>query len=357
MPPPTPPKDTKWDDPFELTTDEPEYYIHEIPEREIKTRKQRGRKGMDGLFEIVSSKMARDVTRKGSWMSQNPFDMWNAKDIERNFGKQRYWGRMEDYDNDGLPYEFVVRRGEAPNAPVIAVNGYTTKKSDYPWRYQFYDAYPTKEDRKDKNMKDFIYEQYDPVYGPDNMTVERYSKKDPRTDILTTRVKAHKGYTYPVPVNKTPYQAFSSLIVHELINEIILSDYAGNDKDVAKEIRKEIGAKSGKGLGFASVMCSIIFQSYVAGPIFEHLTKSGLMKQYIENYINGKRKNNPSFDYEPTKDREEDQKFTSWLKSKKEYKETAKNLTATYISRDKIEAVKAALRPEIKRRLDAIRAL
>ena len=90
LPPPTPPKDTKWDDPFELTTDEPEYYIHEIPEREIKTRKQRGRKGMDGLFEIVSSKMARDVTRKGPWMSQNPFDMWNAKDIERNYGKQRY---------------------------------------------------------------------------------------------------------------------------------------------------------------------------------------------------------------------------------------------------------------------------
>ncbi len=78
------------------------------------------------------------------------------------------------------------------------------------------------------------------------------------------------------------------------------------------------------------------------------------MKNYVERYIAGKRKNNPSFDFVPNSNREEDVKFTNWLVARKEYKETAKQLTATYVSVDKIDAFKESIKPEIKKMLDSL---
>ena len=311
----------KWDDEFEPIDETGIGYVSEIPERAIKPRKIRGRRGMDGLFALVSSKNARDVARKGDWMAPAPFRMWNDKDIKRNKGKQRYWGQFEDYDNDGLPIEFVVRRGK-PDGPVVGVNGYTTKASDYPWRSEYYDAYPTKQARKETSFDEFLMNKYGPVYKDDNMTVDSW-RIDPETDRRTVMIKKHGGYTYPVPKERSPYQAFSSLLVYPVIGDIILNDFAKGDEERAKAIRKTIAANSGKGPGFASVLCSELYYTYVLHGIYELLRSNHLMEQYQQAYIETKKRNNPKFTYDP-KNIDDEAKFTAWLHARKEFKDAAK---------------------------------
>ena len=347
------PSEKHWDDEFEAIDETGITYADRIPEREIKARKIRGRRGMDGLFELVSSKNARDVARKADWTAMAPFKIWNDKDMKRNKGKQRYWGALEDYDKDGLPIEFVVRRGK-PDGPVVGVNGYTTKASDYPWRYEYYDAYPTKEARKATSFDEFMMKKYGPVYAKDNMTVESWTI-DPEVDRRTQMIKKHTGYTYPVPGARSPYQAFSSLLVYPAISEIILNDLAGGDEDNAKAIRKKIAANSGKGPGFGSVLCSELYYTYILHGIYELLNKNGLMTQYQQAFVETKKRNNPKFTYDPSN--EEDQnKFTSWLHSRKEFKEAAKARTAKFVSADVIDSVKADIKAKIKPRLQMLAA-
>ena len=340
-----------WEDEFDPIDGPEATYAPEIPEPEVKVRKARGRRGMDGLFDLVSSKNARDVTRKADWIADTPFQQWNEKDMKRNNGKQRYWGRLEDYDNDGMPIEYVIRRGKA-DGPVIAVNGYTTKKSDYPWKYEYYDKYPTQDDRKETKFGDFMTAKYGPKYGNDNMTVESYVL-DPETDRKTQRIKKNGGYTYPVPVNRTPYQAFSSLVVHPVINSIIKDDIAKGNEEMAKEIRKKISLNSGKGPGFASVFCSMIYEIFISKPITELLTNNGMMKQYIDMYIQMKKRSNPKFTFDAN-NKDDGDKFTTWVYARKEFKEAAKLRTKAFISVDKIDATKGTVKKIIAPRIQSL---
>lgn len=347
---PAPPQKA-WDDDFEQIDESGITYADAIPEREIKARKVRGRRGMDGLFELVSSKNARDVARKGDWMAPAPFRMWNDKDIKRNKGKQRFWGQFEDYDNDGLPIEFVVRRGK-PDGPVVGVNGYTTKASDYPWRAEYYDAYPTKEARKETSFDKFMFDKYGPVYKDDNMTVDSW-RIDPETDRRTVAIKKHGGYTYPVPKERSPYQAFTTILVYPVIDDIIFNDFAGKDEDKAKAIRKAIALNSGKGPGFASVLCSELYYTYVLHGIYELLKSNGLMSQYQSAYIEQKKRTNPRFTYNPS-DPDDDEKFTAWLRSRKEFKEAAKARTAKFVNTSVVKNIRADIKAKIKPRLQML---
>ena len=84
----------------------------------------RGRYGIKEIAQIVGSKNYRDIKRSGNFMP-GQFEIWNAKETG---GNNQYWGNYQDVDGDGLAHEFVVRRGDE-NGPMIAVNGYTTKRS------------------------------------------------------------------------------------------------------------------------------------------------------------------------------------------------------------------------------------
>ena len=344
----------KWSVKFGAVPEEDIQYVDRIPEREFKERKIRGRRGMDGLFELVSSKNARDVTRKADWIATVPFERWNAEDKKRNKGKQRYWGQLEDYDKDGLPIEFVVRKGK-PDGPIVGVNGYTTKASDYPWRYEYYDTYPTKEARKDVSFDQFMLDKYGPEYGDDNMTVTSWSI-DPEKDRRTQMIKKHKGYTYPVPGERSPYTAFTKLIVYPVIKDIILNDFAEGNEEESKTIRKQIAFNSGKGPGFASVLCSELYYTYVLHGIYDLLEKNGMMAQYIAAYNEIKKHNNPKFvTFDPKKATDEAKsKFTNWLHSRKEFKEAAKLRTAKFVSKDAIEAIMAEIKAKIKPRLEML---
>ena len=125
---------------------------------------------IEALLNVVGSKNARDITRKNHFMSKAAFDEWNAKQPE---GK--YWGDYRDVDDDGTD-EFVVR-GKNEDGPLVAINGYTTKKSDWAVRRDYYEAYPKIGTRPTGGIGAFakaLYgEEYDDYGYPTDAYLER----------------------------------------------------------------------------------------------------------------------------------------------------------------------------------------
>ena len=80
-----------------------------------------------------------------------------------------------------------------------------------------------------------------------------------------------------------------------------------------------------------------LYYTYILHGIYELLNKNGLMTQYQQAFVETKKRNNPKFTYDPSN--EDDQnKFTSWLHSRKEFKEAAKARTAKFVSADVIDS-------------------
>lgn len=131
------------------------------------------------LAQVVGDKNARDIRRRGHFMSPKAFEKWQ----EKYDPKKRYWADAMNLDNYGDP-EFVVgkyktKRGakgkveivtDAEGNPIkgdyVAVNGWTTARSDYPLRKEYYENFPTHEERKENKYKPWIRSKY---IIPDNL--------------------------------------------------------------------------------------------------------------------------------------------------------------------------------------------
>lgn len=109
---------------------------------------------------VVGSRANRDIYIKNAWQAPASFKAWQEKDPIHRAG---YKTLEKDVDGDDIP-EFLVTK----NDRTIAVNGYTTRRSEYPYRRDYYETYPTKEDRKDHKMNEY-WQQYDPELNADNL--------------------------------------------------------------------------------------------------------------------------------------------------------------------------------------------
>ena len=146
-----PPSPLRRDQDSDDFSDMPEYIP---PIKTVHRRGPRGRDAINEIAQIVGSKRFRDIKRSGNFMP-GQFDIWNAKETG---GNNQYWGGYQDVDGDGLAHEFVVRR-EKETGPMVAVNGYTTKRSDWAARKTFYENNPSREDRKGKTVKTYMRDE------------------------------------------------------------------------------------------------------------------------------------------------------------------------------------------------------
>ena len=174
--------------------------------------------GMDQLANIVLN-MQRDFKRVA-----NALSVQGAQEIvdkhNENSPNAPWTVHNDDVNNDGIP-DIIIRN--ANNNPII-VNGWTTKGSDYPARYKYYEANPTKEQRKanpyPKYKRDDLYQiQYD-MTNPD---VHR------RGNVLRYNQQAfpENWNVDKYNVNKNPgkrlsaYQRFQQLIIKHCMNVVI----------------------------------------------------------------------------------------------------------------------------------------
>ena len=153
---------------------------------------------IDALLSVVGSKRARDIVRKNRFMSKAAFDEWNKSSTG---GRGKYWGDYVDIDEDGM-HEFVVRRG-GEDGRLVAVNGYTTKASDWAVRKPYYDQYPKIGERPKDGLRGFVkrelFKEEVDEYG---YPTEAYAKR------IADFHQMYPKYALRVSGNVSPYNLF-----------------------------------------------------------------------------------------------------------------------------------------------------
>ena len=117
-------------------------------------RKFRKRGQLDAIWDIVGSKHNRSIYRDNDFMSEGALKILNGK--RKANGQKVYTGKWELHDGDSIP-EFVVYDA---HGNIVAVNGYTTKKSDWDIRNKYFTQYPSRDARKKNKYGDFIQDYY-----------------------------------------------------------------------------------------------------------------------------------------------------------------------------------------------------
>ena len=267
-----------------------------------------------GLSGIVGSKAHLDIVRQNHFMP-GQFNEWNAKETG---GNNKYWGGDQDIDGDEID-EFVVRRG-GEHGPMIAVNGYTTKQSDWLPRKMFYEAYPNRKDRKGKSVKSYMRDEYfKPKYGENHMDVTSFDDRD--------NIQQYEDlYHLYVPKSKGPYKALGDDLVFPTIKTVI-GEIARANNTTNKDIRNRLAVKLGNSMFETSILADVYYDN-VKFPIlkklgdtvhafkddFEKLRKQTKGPQYSVNLEDN---NSPEY-----KD------FERWLFSKADIKKAVK----TYVT-------------------------
>lgn len=180
--------------------------------------------GMNNLEKIVL-KLCRDVERVKNAISPS-----GAEEIVKNHNKKSSsnakWSllkvnpqgpatlaNMPDVNKDGVP-DVIIKN--AKGYPVY-INGYTTKRSNYPETLAYYDAYPTRASRKGKSKAKFLRDE---LYN-----IEYLNEDDDTSNIGMQRAKNIPDWYNPVFASKkykmtdltktklNPFRRFQTYIV------------------------------------------------------------------------------------------------------------------------------------------------
>lgn len=239
--------------------------------------KLRGRVGVEELAQIVGSRNYRDVKRSANFMP-GQFELWNKNE---KGGNGKYWGGYQDVDDDGIN-EFVVRRGEDNTGPMIAVNGYTTKRSDWGARELYYQDNPTKALRSENGpLKKYMHKFYGPTYDKKTGKITEWGIK-PGSDEDPLHNKMYDRYIKYTPKNLSPYQAFQKYVVTPA-----LDSYLSRNSKTREEFFAEYG------VGGLSQITSNVYQRLVKDVIFASLGDD--LKEIAKVYIANRQVNDPTY--------------------------------------------------------------
>ena len=197
---------------------------HPIPRR-VKPKKQPYGAEMDRIAPAVLSGK-QDIRRINNAQSLVGAQRW----VDKHGFSDIYHVTGDDEDGDGIA-DVIVRERET-NRPII-VNGYTTVDSTYPYRYKYYSAYPTEDERKEygKGFKGFVNDMYNPEY--DERGVRLLRNRNEQGAQFAAAVE-HAGYTKVLqPHNKTVFQVFTSKIINPIykgFKSVNNGTYPGNKK-------------------------------------------------------------------------------------------------------------------------------
>ena len=158
------------------------------------------------LVPIVGSANRRHVYRKNAFKNKFAFNEWQNDIRKEDPHDPRLNLTGEDMlvDGDDIP-EFVVKRGNR----VVAVNGYSTKKSDYPIEYKYYEANPSKSQRETMPMKHWLMTHYKDNF---HLNPDTGLPSDEYYEWRTKEIKTHKD-DRRIPM-LTPSNIFKNVFVY-----------------------------------------------------------------------------------------------------------------------------------------------
>ena len=250
--------------------------------------RSRAKIGMHELANIVLN-LQRDFKRVS-----NALSVQGARDIvNRHNEKSPHapWNvTTDDINGDNIP-DIIIRN--ANNDPIV-VNGWTTKGSDYPERFVYYNKYPTREERKQHPYPAFKRDElYQIQYDDNNVDVHK------RGNVIGFNQQAFPA-TWNLDkynVNKNPgkrasaYRRFQTLIVAPVLNIVIpelinRGDIVLNEQDKWQDRLKHTAVVSAK-----------LWEKYIINEVarrgnvsvdskeFRKFKNSANGKQFIDNMV------------------------------------------------------------------------
>lgn len=248
-----------------------------IPESE-KVKAQRSargpnrKRGMDKLADIVLNDK-RDLKRINSAIT-----LEGARKYAAKLGSN-YVANIEDLNNDGIQ-DVIIRRGE--NGPVVVVNGWTTTASDFPYRKEYYEAFPSRKARKDSgvNMKQYFNNLVNTEYD-DYGNVVSYNVPPELQKIINSG-----GFKQMKPRDKSAYQIFTSTIISSMF-PTVAAEVGVSDKSLLLSVAAEVW----------NICITTPFYAHLLGGIdnllnlqnnpkeFKKFTNKNAVKQALKEYV------------------------------------------------------------------------
>lgn len=143
--------------------------LAQLQTRQPSNGRASSKKGMNQIYDIVLD-LQRDIKRVSKAISpQGAQAMVNDHNAKYPEGSASRWSLVHrDVNNDGIPDVIIKNTKNEP----IYINGYTTTKSDYPIRYEFYNSFPTRDARKQamehyKSLSNFAKDKFGVAYNDD----------------------------------------------------------------------------------------------------------------------------------------------------------------------------------------------
>ena len=251
----------------------------EVPERQ---RRGTGRVGVDKeLWDVVGKSKTRDIVRNTNWISPLAFAKWGKRYPAEAAKFEGNWERHNPMDEES---EFVVRRkisGVSPEKwPLVAINGYTTKASDYGIRSKYYED----EKHYDNETNKFIGGRLKPI---GEFAREYFNKQyqlnnylDPNTGYPTEKyystlkqIKNDYGGRLHISA-PSPYNIFTKKIVTGAYN-VIVNEFEKRCKVPADKTKYILNQLYGP--GWLLERSSNAWKTYVKEPFLDNL------KNYVSN--------------------------------------------------------------------------
>lgn len=192
------------------------YKQNPLPFAKKQPKQKIGKKGMDELTKIVLE-MKQDIKQIRDAQSFEGAQEWVAK-----HGPDLYTVSNDDVDNDGIP-DVIVKNKDGNN---VIVNGYTTGKSTWPYRYAYYTEYPNEKARKEARelgttFRSFITDMYNPQYDEWGLKLQSENPfANQNGEAFEAKIK-NAGYKKIIrPHNRTQYQAFVANIVKPIYDVV-----------------------------------------------------------------------------------------------------------------------------------------
>ena len=168
---------------------------------------------------------------------------------------------------------------------MIAVNGYTTKRSDWGARELYYQNNPTRESRsKNGPLKKYMHEFYDPTYD-DTGKITKWGTV-PGSDADPLHNKMYDRYIKYTPKDLSPYQAIQKYIFTPAFNA-----YLQESNMTRKQFIDEFG------FGGIAKSASNVYNILVKDAIYAKLvrTNKAQLEGFAQDYIIIRQRKEPGY--------------------------------------------------------------
>jgi hypothetical protein len=269
--------------------------------------------GMEHVKMVVGSKLARDLKRRPQFMAPESFSEWQKVHDK----KGRYWGEEIDLDGDDEE-EFAVGRYKGkynrktkewqalvdedgkPIRELIAVNGWTTVKSDYPERKAYFNAHPTPENRKGKPFIEFIHKQNYTDEDKDEFGYPKREYIERRKATMYTTGHKYKLHM-PLPTARSDFMKNLIWEAYKKAVDFYIKQHPGTER---KDVKIATGFVVSKG--------AELWRSWILEAFFEDVRGTeyynGLLEKYVKKFNRAKFNKDKGITYNNEEHREKFEK-------------------------------------------------